>query len=208
MQTSSVLNRLFIDRPLSIGMIYPAVTCMMTADANHIPKPQVDHFTIDSDDESFDTRDQLHEAIGKHHVAQQGAAIRPEDEQAHRNGLLRLSTVRRGSTPIAQDTQEKKQKEMVSWMSLPHKRQLAVLTAARLSEPLVQTSLQSYMFYQLKSFDRSLPDSVIASQAGIMQGSFTAAQFLTAMIWGRIADSERGGRKTVLLIGLLGTSKP
>lgn len=30
----------------------------------------------------------------------------------------------------------------VTWMSLPHKRQLMVLTLARLSEPLVQTSLQ------------------------------------------------------------------
>ena len=30
----------------------------------------------------------------------------------------------------------------VTWMTLPHKRQLAVLTLSRLSEPLVQTSLQ------------------------------------------------------------------
>ena len=30
----------------------------------------------------------------------------------------------------------------VTWMSLPHKSQLAVLTLSRLSEPLVQTSLQ------------------------------------------------------------------
>jgi hypothetical protein len=32
--------------------------------------------------------------------------------------------------------------EPVTWMSLPHKRQLIVLTLSRLSEPLVQTSLQ------------------------------------------------------------------
>ena len=31
---------------------------------------------------------------------------------------------------------------LVTWMSLPHKRQLIILTLARLSEPLVQTSLQ------------------------------------------------------------------
>lgn len=30
----------------------------------------------------------------------------------------------------------------VTWASLPHRRQLIVLTLARLSEPLVQTSLQ------------------------------------------------------------------
>jgi MFS family permease len=65
---------------------------------------------------------------------------------------------------------------------------------------------KAYMFYQLKWFDPSLPDSTISSQAGVLHASFTASQFLTAMMWGRIADSKRVGRKTVLLIGLLGTS--
>ncbi|KAK6607608.1 major facilitator superfamily transporter [Botrytis cinerea] len=92
----------------------------------------------------------------------------------------------------------------VAWGSLPHKRQLAILTCARLSEPLVQTSLRSYIFYQLKSFDPSLPDSTIASQAGIMAGSFALAQLTTAMLWGRFSD--RSGRKRVLLIGLSGTA--
>lgn len=63
------------------------------------------------------------------------------------------------------------------------------------------------MFYQLKSFDPTLSDAVIARQTGILHASFTAAQFLTAMLWGRIADSKWAGRKTVILIGLLGTSK-
>ncbi|KAK4194998.1 major facilitator superfamily domain-containing protein [Triangularia verruculosa] len=93
----------------------------------------------------------------------------------------------------------------VAWKDLPRKDQLTVITLARLSEPLVQTSLQSYMFYQLKWFDPSLPDSVIASQAGILHASFTAAQFVTSMMWGRVADSRQFGRKTVLLIGLSGT---
>ncbi|KAL4928848.1 uncharacterized protein BDV17DRAFT_281684 [Aspergillus undulatus] len=93
----------------------------------------------------------------------------------------------------------------VTWSSLPNKGQLAILTIARLSEPLAQTSLQAYLFYQLRSFDPSLPESTISTQAGILQGSFTAAQFLTAVIWGRLADSEFMGRKRVLLIGLLGT---
>lgn len=61
------------------------------------------------------------------------------------------------------------------------------------------------MFYQLRSFDPTLPDSTISSQAGLLQGSFTAAQFLTAFLWGRMADSEKVGRKRVLLIGLFGT---
>lgn len=62
------------------------------------------------------------------------------------------------------------------------------------------------MFYQLKWFDPSVPDSTISSQAGVLHASFTAAQLLTALLWGRIADSPRAGRKTVVLIGLLGTS--
>lgn len=95
--------------------------------------------------------------------------------------------------------------KVAAWRDLPHKKQLVVITMTRLSEPLVQTSLQSYMFYQLKWFDPSLPDAVISRQAGILHASFTAAQFLTAMVWGRVADSRWAGRKTVIIIGLLGT---
>ena len=36
---------------------------------------------------------------------------------------------------------------------LPRKGQLAPVYISRLSEPLTQTSLQSYMFYQLENFD-------------------------------------------------------
>lgn len=104
---------------------------------------------------------------------------------------------------VLDHTQE--EEKPVTWMSLPKKGQLAILTFARLSEPLAQTSLQAYMFYQLKSFDPSLPDSKISAQAGILQGSFTAAQFLTAVWWGRLADASWMGRKKVLLIGLMGT---
>jgi MFS family permease len=93
----------------------------------------------------------------------------------------------------------------VSWSSLPRKDQLLILTLARLSEPLAQTSLGSYLFYQLQSFDPSLSDSTISYQAGVINAAFPAAQFLTAMLWGRIADAEYGGRKRVLYIGLLGT---
>ncbi|RDW82629.1 MFS multidrug transporter-like protein [Coleophoma cylindrospora] len=98
----------------------------------------------------------------------------------------------------------KEKNDDVTWMSLPHKRQLLILTCARLSEPLVQTSLRSYLWYMLKSFDHSLPDSTIASQAGIMQGAFAAAQLCTAMLWGRFSDSH--GRKKALLLGLTGTT--
>lgn len=104
-------------------------------------------------------------------------------------------------TEVADAAKEKP----VSWRSLPRKDQLLVLTLARLSEPLTQTSLGSYLYYQLQSFDPSLPDSTISYQAGIIQAAFPFAQFLTAILWGQFADSEYGGRKRVISIGLLGT---
>ena len=94
----------------------------------------------------------------------------------------------------------------VTWRSLPKKGQLAIMALARLCEPLTQTSLQAYMFYQLKWFDPDVPDSTIAGRAGMLQATFTGAQFLTAILWGRIADTEFMGRKNVLIIGLFGTS--
>ena len=100
---------------------------------------------------------------------------------------------------------KKEEDKPVSWSSLPRKDQLFILTMARLSEPLTQTSLQAYMFYQLKSFDPKASDSTISQQAGLLQAAFTGAQFFTAILWGRLADSERLGRKKVILIGLLGT---
>ncbi|KAH9876719.1 hypothetical protein J1614_003851 [Plenodomus biglobosus] len=95
--------------------------------------------------------------------------------------------------------------EPIRWRELPRKDQLFVITLARLSEPLTQSSLGSYLFYQLQSFDPSLPDSTIAYQAGIIQAAFPAAQFLTAILWGHVADHEHGGRKRVIYLGLLGT---
>lgn len=94
----------------------------------------------------------------------------------------------------------------VTWMSLPRKGQLALLGLCRVFDFLQIASLQAYMFYQLKSFDENLSDSDVATQAGILQGAFTAAQFATAIPWGRVADAEWGGRRFVLLVGLLGTA--
>ncbi|KAJ6015470.1 hypothetical protein N7540_010061 [Penicillium herquei] len=111
----------------------------------------------------------------------------------------------RDVTVAEPNEEEVAEEKPVTWSSLPKKGQLAILTLARLSEPLTQTSLQAYMFYQLKSFDPSLPDSTISAQAGVLQGSFTAAQFLTAVWWGRLADADWMGRKRVLMIGLFGT---
>jgi MFS family permease len=101
---------------------------------------------------------------------------------------------------------EAKREAPVTWTSLPKKDQLAVLTIARLSEPLAERSFSAYLYYQLRSFDPSLSDKTISGQGGMLTASFAAAQFVTAVWWGRAADSPRIGRKRVILIGLLGTT--
>ncbi|KAI2627173.1 major facilitator superfamily domain-containing protein [Xylaria nigripes] len=94
----------------------------------------------------------------------------------------------------------------VTWMSLPRKDQLAILFLSRLVDFLQVASLQAYVFYQLRSFDRTLADAQISSQAGLLQGAFTGAQVLTAFLWGKAADASWCGRKNVLIIGLFGTA--
>ena len=59
------------------------------------------------------------------------------------------------------------------------------------------------MFYQLKFFDPSASGATISTQAGIIVSAKTAAQVITGMFWGRLADSDWGGRKLVLTVGLL-----
>jgi hypothetical protein len=126
----------------------------------------------------------------------------------HRQGLSIDSNVTAGTAlPHVDETENVRavKEEPVTWVSLPRKDQLLILMLARLSEPLTQTSLGSYIYYQLRFFNPTLPDSTIASQAGIIHAAFPFAQFLTAILWGRFADSEYGGRKRVIWIGLLGT---
>lgn len=152
-----------------------------------------------------------------------------DDEEGHDDGgerdrLLNQDTIGHGpqedTLPIDEDERpanaevltargqpaNKEKDKPVSWSSLPRKDQLFILTMARLSEPLTQTSLQAYMFYQLKSFDPKASDGAISQQAGMLQAAFTGAQFCTAILWGRLADSEKMGRKKVVLIGLTGTA--
>ncbi|EXJ74066.1 uncharacterized protein A1O5_02360 [Cladophialophora psammophila CBS 110553] len=91
-----------------------------------------------------------------------------------------------------------------SWGSIPNKFQLFIICSVRVVDFFQQAALQAYMFYQLKSFSPSAPDSQISFEAGVLQGVFTAAQVFTGILWGRVADAPSFGRKSVLLIGLTG----
>ncbi|KAI1806040.1 MFS general substrate transporter [Daldinia bambusicola] len=164
---------------------------------NNEDRGPLSDFDFDSDEESA--------------VVDPGPGVRDKSGQdgsrlvASRGSALTIDTSAAVADHEERSRRPSDSKKVVAWRDLPKKKQLVVITLARLSEPLVQTSLQSYMFYQLRWFDPSLSDSTISSQAGILHASFTAAQFFTAMVWGRVADSTWAGRKTVIMIGLFGT---
>ncbi|CAD6590031.1 MAG: hypothetical protein ASARMPRED_004532 [Alectoria sarmentosa] len=158
-------------------------------------------------DFAHDSASQQHLSVRrvKHDVDDEKDFPTPQDEEKpQRPSILpRPSSIARHASFLDEDeapptspsppSKSIKRPGPVAWRDLPKKSQLAILTLARLSEPLTQTSLQAYMFYQLKSFNPSLPSSTISAQAGMLQGSFTAAQFVTAILWGRMADAEWGG---------------
>ncbi|PSK41823.1 hypothetical protein B9Z65_9209 [Elsinoe australis] len=102
-------------------------------------------------------------------------------------------------------SQPPSQNVVPTWTNMPCKPQLAILALSRFVDFFQMASLQTYMVHQLKSFNHELPDSVISHQAGVLLGSFTAAQIITSILWGRLADRPTVGRKMVLNIGLVGT---
>lgn len=104
-------------------------------------------------------------------------------------------------SPIEKSTNELEP----TWLNMPNKTALTVLALSRLVDFWQMASLQSYMIEQLHSFDVGIPEASLSYQAGVLQGSFTFAQIITSILWGRAADSPLIGRKTVLLVGLLGT---
>lgn len=122
---------------------------------------------------------------------------------------------------IAASITGRRQDRAISYFHLPNKGQLAVLCLSRMIDPLAHSSVevkaapkshnsqwvnqsyQSYIFYQLRVFSPSATDAFISTQAGTLISAKTAAHVCTGMLWGRAADSERGGRKLVLIVGLV-----
>ena len=145
-------------------------------------------------------------SLSSHASVEEDRPRKNKARQGSRDLHINTNTEAGTGFPHVDDTEHAKATDQpVSWSSLPRKDQLLVLMLARLSEPLTQTSLGSYLYYQLQSFDPSLPESTISYQAGIIGAAFPATQFVTAMMWGRFSDSEYGGRKRSIYLGLLGT---
>lgn len=77
-----------------------------------------------------------------------------------------------------------------------------ILAIVRLAEPIALTSIFPYAWALVKHFQ--FGDEADASfYAGILISSFSLAEALMGMYWGRLSD--RIGRKPVLLIGCVGT---
>lgn len=110
-----------------------------------------------------------------------------------------------GPTYKVESSSEEAREFEPTWLNMPNKRALTILGLSRLVDFWQMASLQSYMVEQLRSFDIGIPTASLSYQAGVLQGSFTFAQIVTSILWGRAADSPLVGRKAVLLIGLLGT---
>lgn len=111
-------------------------------------------------------------------------------------------------TTASDDEAQKLDETPASWLTLPHRKQLLILAICRLSEPLTQTSLMSYLYFLLESFHEpgTPPPSsaTISRRAGIIASSFALSQCITGMLWGRLSDHI--GRKPCILFGLLGTT--
>ncbi|KAG0126692.1 major facilitator superfamily domain-containing protein [Tuber indicum] len=86
-------------------------------------------------------------------------------------------------------------------LSPPVIRQLIILAACRLAEPVSLTSVSPYLYYMVESF--GVPHEEIPFYVGITFACFSFAQFLTGIFWGRVSD--RFGRKPTMLMGLSGS---
>lgn len=165
-----------------------------------------DPITTRSSSSTLQDADDLHSSTSAHdpHNEREGL-LKGVGSNSPSLSLVHDIDVEATTIAPAADAATKAPKKDVSWWSLPHKDQLLILTFARLAEPLYQNSLSSYMFFMLQSFDTTLDDAAISSQAGILTAAFTAAQCVTAVWWGRLADKEWMGRKNIVMIGLVGS---
>jgi MFS family permease len=93
-----------------------------------------------------------------------------------------------------------------SWSGLPHKPELFVLFLCRVVDFTQIASFQTLCYYQLRSFPQAVSEETLSIQTGIALSAFTFAQCFTAVPWGLVSDAPWGGRKTVLLLGLVGTA--
>ncbi|KAK4134291.1 tetracycline:hydrogen antiporter-like protein [Trichocladium antarcticum] len=82
-------------------------------------------------------------------------------------------------------------------------RQLLILAACRICEPIAFMSIFPYIYHMVKDFNLTEDENLISFYAGMVTSAFTFAEFSTGVVWGRLSDKI--GRKPVLLMGMGGT---
>ncbi|KAF2748550.1 MFS general substrate transporter [Sporormia fimetaria CBS 119925] len=80
-------------------------------------------------------------------------------------------------------------------------KQLVILSICRFAEPIALTSVFPYLPEMIESF--GIPENDIARWAGLTSAIFSICQGFTGIPWG--AASDRFGRKSIILIGLINT---
>lgn len=109
-------------------------------------KSPMNYGTIENDDtESNDSDDRSPHGTDYREQALTDAHHEPSFDRARRRSFIEEDE---DPLQIEPPTMKKKE-EKVTWSSLPHKSQLAILTLARLSEPLVQTSLRACFLFSM-----------------------------------------------------------
>ncbi|KAK2461247.1 hypothetical protein APHAL10511_006774 [Amanita phalloides] len=81
---------------------------------------------------------------------------------------------------------------------------MTVLSITMLGEFLTANVSTPFILFMVKSFNQFQDEAEIAFWTGILVSSFFLTQFITSLLWATIA--EKHGRRTVLVISLLGTS--
>jgi len=103
------------------------------------PKSPKNYGTI----ENCDTESNASDDISPHGTDYRDQALTDVHHEPSFDRARRRSFIAEDEDPLQiEPPTMKKKEEKVTWSSLPHKSQLAILTLARLSEPLVQTSLR------------------------------------------------------------------
>jgi MFS family permease len=87
-----------------------------------------------------------------------------------------------------------------SWSTITKILNLAI---CRICEPIAFMSVFPYAYHMVESFHVANGKNQISLYVGMITSAFAFAECASSIFWGRLSD--RIGRKTVLLGGLLGT---
>eukprot|EP01028_Stygiella_incarcerata_P000044 TRINITY_DN10096_c0_g1_i1.p1 TRINITY_DN10096_c0_g1~~TRINITY_DN10096_c0_g1_i1.p1 ORF type:complete len:668 (+),score=188.60 TRINITY_DN10096_c0_g1_i1:334-2337(+) len=81
---------------------------------------------------------------------------------------------------------------------------LSVISIVLFTESFNLTCILPFVAFMVRDFMPDLSDSELGYYVGILVGCYSLGQFFSGPSWGGLADSKKGGTRTVILIGLVG----